>query len=180
MVNIATYIGVQQPDGKPSFGIVTEGPSNIIGDLSPRVAEAIDHCSLWRTGVERYRLHRLSELPGERWALELRQPAVEWVMIAMTDEGGNACIVELSKALIETELRLKASVCAIVNIASNKECVDLFVHAQLDNIPIGLEGCLLKHLADVWGDGAESTEGTIEVKVCGMDEAKTWHPFLSL
>src|SRR5262249_39342654 len=55
-----------------------------------------------------------------------------------------------------------------------------FIKTRNQLIPIGLEGCLLKHLADVWGDGAESTEGTIEVKVCGMDEAKTWHTCLSL
>ena len=97
-------------------------------------------------------------------------------MVAVADEGADACGVQPRQPLDELQLRPQAAVRSVVDVACHQQRVDVFPETEVDDVPVGIEGGAVESIGNVFGRlAADPPEGAVQVKVGGVDESKFNH-----
>ena len=97
-------------------------------------------------------------------------------MVAVTDEGTYAFIVQAFQAIDKLELRAEAAVRRVVDVARDEQGVHPLVDTQLDDVLVGGKRRVVQRPSNIVGsDGLYADEGAVEVEVGGMYKADTSH-----
>ena len=101
-------------------------------------------------------------------------------MVAKTDEGPNAGVVESLQAVDEGKLSFQASVRSVIEVAHEKKGIDFFFDAEADDVLVRLERGVTELAGDGFVEVPDARKGAVEVEVGSMDKAETGHDFLRL
>ena len=171
MPDLTNQIRVEESDDNSRRFRAAKPGSEILAHLSRLIAHADDHHIVGTGWIEGDALDSGSEAMAGFRKVELREPAIQRIMISVADEGGDACDVEASQPLLKRELRLQPSIRAVEDVAGHEQRVDSFVDTEVDDAPERIEGRIAKIVRDHRISLLQASEGTSEVKVGGMNES---------
>ena len=176
MVRIALHVGVHQADGERVGIYRAESWHQIVIYVARRVADSVHYCASGLVLEHRHGLEILAEARTAWRIVEPRLPAVERIMVAVTDERAYPGIVEPFQAIDELELRAEAPICRIVHVAGDEQRVHALVDTQFNDVLVGGKRRVVQRARHVFrGNGLYADEGAVEVQVCGMYEADSSH-----
>ena len=99
----------------------------------------------------------------------------------MADEGPDAGLFQLCQPIDEVQLCPQTPVRPVVDVACDQQGSHLLPEAEVDDVPVGVEGGAAEGIGDVgWSLVVYAPEGAVQVKVGGVDEAKYGHGHLVL
>lgn len=101
-----------------------------------------------------------------------RSPAVQGVVIAMDDVGGNSVARQLCKPVAESKLSSPTAVGTVIDIAGHEQKVDFVLESSLNEIVKSFKGSVSQALSNLFIDLMKAYEGTVKMKVRCMDESK--------
>ncbi len=179
---VAAHVGVEQPDLEPLSRVDTRKEGcQILPHLPGWVAHSVDHRPLRLIGEDWEALDLRAEADTARWQVQPGLPAVQRVVVAVADEGTNAGPVQLSQPFDEAKLGTEAPVSPIVDVAGNQQGIDLFLEAEVGDVPVCFEGGTCQRVGHVGRDRtADALEGAVQVQVGRVDEAESGHGHLVL
>ena len=136
MARVATDVGVQQPDGEPSGSHIAKAECKIVPNVALRIADAVDDGASRVLGEYGHALPLPAEPVAQGRIGQPRLPAVERVVISVTDKRTDALLVQPLQPLDELPLGTQAALRAVVHVAGDKQRVYPFTDAQVDDVVV--------------------------------------------
>ena len=176
MIRVVPDVGVHQANGKRLKHDHTQTSCQILSNVARRVADSVHDCTSGLVLEHRHGREILAEARTARRIVQRCLPAVERIVVAMTDERAYPGIVEPFQTIDELELRAEAPICRIVHVAGDEQRVHALVDTQFNDVLVGGKRRVVQRARHVFrGNGFYADEGAVEVQICGMYEADTGH-----
>ena len=176
VARVATDVGVQQPDGEPGGSHIAKAECKIVPNVALRIADAVDDGASRVLGEYGHALPLPAEPVAQDRIGQPRLPAVERVVISVTDKRTDALLVQPLQPLDELPLGTQAALRAVVHVAGDKQRVYPFTDAQVDDVVVRPERRIGYLARDALRRGvAQPLEGAVEVQVGGVDESEQRH-----
>ncbi len=103
-----------------------------------------------------------------------RLPAVEWIVVAVADEGAYAGIVKLLQTGDEPVLSAEAAVRAVVDVSGDQQCVHSLGNAKVDDVRVGVKRRFIQQARHiVRGSGLQPGKRAVEVQIGGVNESES-------
>ena len=180
MFSVPSHVGVKQPDLESLSGAGEVG-RQVLAHLPRRVAHPIDHGPLRLVRKHRETLDLRAEPDAPCRQVQAGLPAVQWVMVAVADEGAYTGPVELRQPIDEAQLGPQAPVRSVIDVAGDQQGIHLLLEAEIDDVPVGVEGGAAQGIGDVGGSlVADALERAVQVQIGRVDEAESGHGQLVL